>query len=209
MKAIRMESTGFEIGSWCIPPFTLHGEEAISLLLPNEARVDQQQIAQCLMGQREISGLSVYSTVLLAAPASPASSWRKWFRSPSPFAWLQKNTRLADDQICCVLAKHGLERNILLNRYAGTPRALLGLEAAYANGAEIIVFSTDGLDPLGRQKVFQTVAESLPKCAAIYLARPYHCQGDERHDQFPGSSSVYVKAITQNRPIQESISPAS
>ena len=203
----RIESAGFELCSLHFPAFQLCAGEAITLSLPNQAHVDQQEIMQYLTGQRRLSGLSMRAKVVLATPASPSFSLRNWFRSPTPFDWLQKNTHLVNSQIREILAKHGLERNLPLNRYAGTPRALLGLEAAYANGPEIILFSTGGLDPRGRQKIFQTVTENLPKCAAIYLAWPYHCQGDERHDVLPGSSSVSVTSTTQSRPFQESVSP--
>jgi hypothetical protein len=202
-----MESAGFDIGSLYFPAFQFHGGEAITILLPNQAHKDQQQIVQCLTGHRMISGLSVRARVLLATPASPPFSWRNWFRSPTPFDWLQKNTRLANEQIRGILTKYGLDGNLPLNGYAGTPRALLGLEAAYAEGPDIILFSTDGLDALGRQKVFQTVMENLPKCAAIYLAWPYHYQGEERHDVLPGFSSVSVTSTTQSRAFQKSVSP--
>lgn len=192
MASVQLESLGFEIGSLSFPPFLLRGGEAITLYLPMHTEVDQQHFVQCLIGRQRPPGLVIHASVLLAMPAKPSSSWLGWLRSQTPFDWLRKNTPLNKDQIHDILNKHELERNLPLSNYAGTPRALLGLEKAYALGAEVVIFSTSGLDPLGFQRVFRTVEEHLPECSAIYMAPPYLCQGIERHNQFPGSLCLAV-----------------
>jgi len=85
-----------------------------------------------------------------------------------------------------------MDRALPLSRFAGTPRMLLGLRKVYAHSPAVIVFSTAGLDPLGARDTCRFVAEHLPGCSAIYLARPVSRQGQEQDDFFLGSAGVTV-----------------
>ncbi len=67
----------------------------------------------------------------------------------------------------------GLRRDVQLGALGANPRKLLGLETAFANGAEVVVFDTRGNDPTGRQAIFQAVAERVKQgMAAVYLSYP-------------------------------------
>jgi hypothetical protein len=195
MGPLLVKSLGFEVGQCQFPQFRLHGGEAITLCMPSPNDRIQDQIILGLIGKKRAPGLVIQASVVLATPANPQSDWLRWLRNETPCDWLARNTTLKKEQIRCMLDKHGLDGKRPLSNYAGTPRMLLGLEKAYAEAAEVVIFSTAGLDPLGIEKVFRTVAEYLPKCAAMYLAWPYCSEGKERHSHFPGSLRVSVTRV--------------
>lgn len=192
MADIRIDNQGFCIGRWDFPPFKLRCGECVTLCLPKEAPSEEERIVACLTGMELVPGLNVHTKVLFAKPASIPSGWRRWIRNPTPFTWLQKNTTLSDDAIGSFLHEYKMDRNIPLSHLAGNPRMLLGLKAAYAREPEVVVFSTQGLDPMGVREAFRMVNNHLPQCSAIYLAWPFFCQGQELHDFFPGSIGVTV-----------------
>src|SRR5207247_1660545 len=174
---VRIECRGFSIGAWDIPPFALHSGEAMTLLMPGRPQLDWDAVISALTGKRPIPEVTIHGCVLHPVLAVSSLGWFRRFQKLTPFDWLKKNTALADEEIHRVLSKHGLKASIPLNAYAGTPKTLLGLEAAYAQGPKAIVFSQIPLDPLGFSKVFETINGHLPTCAALYLAGPVFHQG--------------------------------
>ena len=176
------------------PAFKLRGGECGDSWFPaKEAWVDAERIVACLTGMEPVAGLELHTKVLFAKPASSPSGWRRWFHDPTPFEWLKENTTLSEDAIRSFLLNHAMDRSIPLSRYTGTPKMLLGLEAAYARKPKVVVFSTAGLDPTGIDDLFRIVSERLPECAAICLAWPVICQGQEHLGaSFPGSALVTI-----------------
>jgi hypothetical protein len=96
--------------------------------------------------------------------------------------------RLADAQR--IVAGLGLRPELRVSNLPGTPRALLGLEAVWARGADGVIFSCAGLDPCGRQAMFDAVRARLGSCAAIYLSHVYTTQGHYERDHLPGASCL-------------------
>ena len=192
MGECQIESRGFSIGRWRFPEFSLRVGESITLCLPKEAIADQQAILAAITGSKLVSGLTVCGASVLAEPASGTSGWRRWFSETTPFDWMKGHTTLSDDAISTYLHKHRMDGRTSLNRYAGTPRMVLGLAAAIAQNPDVLVFSTGGLDPSGIREVFQVVTEHLSDCSVIYLAWPSFSLEQYRHESFPGSLIVPV-----------------
>src|SRR5439155_9885359 len=110
-------------------------------------------------------------------PARGPSVWRRWFNDPTPFDWLKNNTGLPDNAIQSIVTENDMDRSVPLSRYAGTPKVICGLYAAYARKPGAIIFATEGLDPCGVQTAFRIDSQHLSECAALYLAWPYTTQG--------------------------------
>ncbi len=187
-----IDSQGFCVGGWGFPPFSLRRGECITLNLPQEARTDHESIVATLTGSKPVAGLNLCASVVYVESAISSSGWRRWFRDPTPWDWLKENTTLSEDVIQSILIEHEMDRRIPLSSYAGTPRLILGLHAAYARNPAVIVFSTAGLDPRGVQAAHRIVSRHLTECAAIYLAWPFSCQGQEQRTRLPGSLSLSV-----------------
>jgi hypothetical protein len=188
----RIDSQGFSVGRWRFPAFTLRGGESITLCFPKEARVDQEPIVASLIGSEPVSGLAVCAKVAFADPTLHLSGWRQWLFRSTPLDWMKQNTALSDDAIASFLDEHHMDRRVPISRYAGTPRMILRLAAAYARKPDVLVFSTAGLDRLGVRSIFQFVSEHLPECSAIYLAWPFLSQGQVHCESFPDSLSIPV-----------------
>jgi hypothetical protein len=194
MADLRIDGQDFRVGRWHFPVFSLRGGECVTLCFPKEAYVDADRIIACLTGMEPVPGLKLHANALFAKPASDFTGWRRWFHDPTPFHWLKKNIAISDDAIRAFLREHAMDPSIPLSRYAGTPKLMLGLEAAFARRPGVVVFSTAGLDSLGVREAFGLVAEHLPECSALYLSWPFSRQGQEQHDFFPNSARVIVSA---------------
>jgi hypothetical protein len=99
---------------------------------------------------------------------------------------------MSKEEALAVLGRLGMPPQWRTNRFPGTPKVLMNLEAARASGATIIVLSLSGLDPLGRQAVFNAVAERLRGCAVIYLAYPYIHRWQLYQDEIPGTTHLVL-----------------
>ena len=192
MSDQRIESHGFNVGRWHFPPFSVGPGECLTLFFPREAIADRDHIVACLSGADAATGLSLCGKVAQGRYAMSASGWRNWFHNPSTLDWLKSNSTLSGDAARSFLAAHRIDWRIPLNRYGGTPRMLLGLAAAFSRKPDAMVFSTEGLDPLGIRDVFRVVSEHLAETSAVYLSWPVECQGQESHASFPGSLGVTV-----------------
>ncbi len=180
----RIESRGFAIGRWWIPPFSAGRGECVVLHLPAESDADRDGILACLRGAEPVANLVVPARVAVAGMALGPVGWRRWLLDPTPFDWLRKETNVSADSIHEILRDLRIEPQMPLSRLAGTPRMLLGLAAALAGKPDMLVFSTAGLDPCGVRQVENFVAAHLPEFIGIYLARPYYCQGQLHNPNF-------------------------
>jgi len=111
------------------------------------------------------------------------------FVQPYPVDWLLR-AGVSPRDAGQVVARLGLKPEWRVCNLPATPRTLLGLEAVWARGAEAVVFSCAGLDPLGRRAVFEVIRAHLETCAAIYLSYPYGTQGWHERDHLPGATCL-------------------
>jgi hypothetical protein len=77
-----------------------------------------------------------------------------------------------------------------ISHIPGDARALLGLQAAWAAGAEVIVFHLIGLGSLGSEKLYEVIRARLDCCAAIELNHEYETQGRRERDCMPGAPCI-------------------
>jgi hypothetical protein len=74
-----------------------------------------------------------------------------------------------------------------------TARVLLGLEAAWAARPDAVLYMTVGLDPRGRQVIFQAVASRLSDSAAVHLCHEYVTGGRRERTCPPGAACVELR----------------
>jgi hypothetical protein len=198
MSTLRVSCAGVTVASLSIPAFQLNTGQAVNLLLPRSAFFE---LIPVLTGQQVVSGFQVFGRSIWAEPAShPRNIFTLLrhgrIRQPTPAEWLRgRATHYSRVEAEAVVARLGLRPQWRLCQLAGNPRMLLGLEAAWAQGADIVVFGTVGCDPRGVQLVFDAVASRLGQCAVIYLSTVYVSNGAEGRNLFPGASSVDVTIL--------------
>jgi hypothetical protein len=180
---------GFDLMGYHVPPFDVRPGEAITLQLPVRIGLESQ-LKDVLTGKDSRPELEAVGRCRFAAPADPPTGWRRWFNDPLPLAWLHRYG--LSDEAEAVLGRLRIDRQLPMSQLAGIPRALLGLEAAYQLGADVIVFHTHGLDPLGVAAVHELVRSRQDRTAAIYLSSRVRSLGHEGFRVFPGSSVVEV-----------------
>jgi hypothetical protein len=88
----------------------------------------------------------------------------------------------------------------------GTPRNLLSVEAAWLSGAEAVVFTTLGLDPLGREAVYEVVSSHFLQGGAIHLSFPFLQNERWGRHCFRGTTCIELRrspesshSVTRNR----------
>jgi hypothetical protein len=95
-----------------------------------------------------------------------------------------------------VLRRLGLEKDWPLTHLPSNPRALLGLETAWAVGAEGIVFGTSGLDPSGVRAVYTTIGSRLSRCPAVHLSRLLFQNGRPLRDCSPDARCIELTDVS-------------
>jgi hypothetical protein len=171
MNPVRVSCTGIQVASVSIPPFELRTGEMVCLHLPapQNSRADEYLI-QLLTGARKTAGLQLLGRVVRAEPARHATGLRNLFRRQRVADWLGQFGESTPAEVLAILDRLGIRADTSVAQLPLTPCILLGLEAAWLRRAEVLVYSTAGLDPLGRAAVFQAVSAHLPECAALHLS---------------------------------------
>jgi len=113
------------------------------------------------------------------------------FKHPRAVTWLMRAGGLSRGEAAAVIARLDtvVDGRIGSSRIGTIPaeaKALLGLEAAWAKGADAIVLQTVGLGGLPESLIFQAIAARLPGCSAIHLCHERWSAGHLGRACFPG-----------------------
>jgi hypothetical protein len=192
MADLRLACTGARVGMVIIPPFSLRAGELICLHLPYPLPAGlQTEILGALTGKHPATGLRLFGRVL---PAIPARDDRiapfRLLRTLRATRWLRQQARISRNEASAALRRIGLDQDWPLTHLAGNPRTLLGLEAAWAAGAEAIVNWTNCCDPSGVRAVHMAVTSRLATCPAIHLSLLRFQDGRPVRDCLPGFTCV-------------------
>ena len=161
----RLSCSKFRIGSVTVPPFEL--PEGAFVGLANPAAYDESwyELMQLLAGVRLFPAIHVVAkAVLISSPRHTAALNRGLFKSVKKFAVAAGLSPEAADR---AIDDAGIQAGELYGELQLTPRLLLDMHIAWSQGAELAVFSTAGLDPLGIRSVVNAVLGHLDQCSAI------------------------------------------
>jgi hypothetical protein len=107
-----------------------------------------------------------------------------------------RKTEMTAEQAGAIVEGLGLRARWRIGQLALTPRVLLGLEAAWASQAELLLFATVGLDSSGRTAVFKAVQSHLDQGSAIHLGYAYICQGKLGRDCPEGARCIDLQPVS-------------
>jgi hypothetical protein len=188
MQPARLVCEGASVGPYDLPPFQLRAGDLICLHLAAPADyIAEATLLRALTGREPHPGLRPLSRVLDASPAARRRGLWRLLGQPTLARWLAHASGIPFAEATHQLAELGLLPSARLDCVAGTPRTLLGLACAWNRGAEAVIFTTAGLDPLGREAVVNAVRSRLERCPAILLSYPYLTSGETRRDCPPGA----------------------
>lgn len=199
---LRVSCDGCAVGRLTVPPFRLHAGAAVCLHLPGPVySKDWHALVQVLTGAQPLPSVRQFGRVQWAEPASTPTTVLGLLRQGRltplrPVDWLQRVAGLSAADSTSVVARLDLRPEWRLSQLAGNPRALLGLEAIWAQRADAVVFHTVGCDPSGVKRVFEAVAAHLAECPAIYLSSWFWQDGGQQRDHFPGATCLDITQST-------------
>ncbi len=189
MKRLIFACHGLTVSSIRIPPFELNAGDFICLHMPcSPFSHEEDEVVAVFTGEHPLSGCRPFGRIRRAFAPVCRGGVMGIFRRPRAVSWLCHSAALSRAEARAVLARNGLTLDARLCELAGTPKTLLGLEAAWALGAEGIVFRTVGLDPLGVRAVYSVVSGRLNQCAALHLSYAFEQNGRAGRECYPGGS---------------------
>jgi hypothetical protein len=206
---IRLDCEGFTIGALQLPAFQLRVGDFICLHAPYFAESTQEHtLVQALTGSRPIAGLHRFGRIEWAAPAMSPRGLLRLLRRPRPADWLCSAAKLSRSEARMIGDRLGIRSDVYLDQLAYNPRRLLGLEAAWARGADVIVFTTVGCDPRGVQAIRAAVSERLDRCPAIRLCYEFCTDGQKRRECFAGATRIEL-SFAPAQAVPHSITPST
>lgn len=190
MDSLLLSSNSFEIGSFLFPAFQLRIGECVCLHLPEAiTSAEVEALIRVLIGKTSLPEVRPLASVRWAAPVrNRRHGVMDFFRSMRVADWLQRVAGASPTQVQGILQRLSLkERECRIEQLAGTAKTLLSLETAWLAGAQIVVFTTAELDPLGKEAVYQAVDSHFPQGGAIHLSFPFVQNGERRRECFAGT----------------------
>lgn len=200
MNPLLVKSDGFPIGSCRIPAFQLRVGECVCLHLPEKmVAAEVEQLIRVLTGKESLSEVQLFSRVHWAAPLqNHRYGLAGLFRPMRVSDWLSQIAGASPAQAQAILQKlNPREGERRIEQLPGTPKTLLSLEAAWLAGADVVIFSTAGLDPVGRETVYEAVASHFIRGSAIHLSFPFRQNEQWQRPCFAGSTCLELKRSTE------------
>jgi hypothetical protein len=162
MDCLRLSCDGFTVGSLRIPAFSLRAGECLCVHLSGPMDDPAvEQLIQILTGEKPMPAVRLFGRVLWAAPR------RKARRGLFGLFWKGR-----------------------IEPLSATAKTVLGVEAAWLAGAQVVGFTTAGLDPLGREAVYEAVSAHFPQGSAIHLSFPFLQNGQRLRGCFAGTTCI-------------------
>jgi hypothetical protein len=189
---VRISCDGVSAGPLWIPPFRLESGELVCLHMPCLSYSQEERLViRLLTGELSDPNISHNGRIFLADGPTCRAGFFGLFRRPRVGTWLQKKAEISAPEAQAIATRLGLHSDQIC-RLAGNPRAQLGLEAAWARRADALIFSTVGLDPLGRRSLFEAVLSRIGQCPAIHLSFQYWTQGRLERFSHPRARCIEV-----------------
>jgi hypothetical protein len=173
----RVTCDGLIIGRCRVPSFEARAGELIKVEFPHDRVAEQRELLSLLSARHPRGPIRVAGKVVVVE--KPRSRWEfvEMFHRQTALEWLCKRTGLPQEEAmpwlqadrCPWLERSRVTPDAPIAYMAGTPRKLMGVQAAFAMRADVVLFDTEGLDPLGIRDTLTAVAAQLGNSSAIYL----------------------------------------
>ncbi len=187
---------GIDLGTLRLPPFQVRQGESLCLHLPEGRSYPDVVLGDILTGKRPTPGYVCPARVEEARPTESPRGFRRLFARPSVATWLKHTGRMSRKAARAVVERLGWKQEWVISQLGGNMRKRIALEAAWARGAQVVVFDTRGCDPNGYREIFTAVGERLSSCAAIHLSYPFWSNGLLQRECLPGAVCLEVSQPT-------------
>lgn len=198
MSEPRLRCLGVGTDSLRLPAFELSAGQRIDLRLPAPLVWKQRDaLIDLLTGKVGSNQVRIKGRALWAEPPQIASGLLAPLRSATARDWLATAGALSPEASMQQITRWQVcEPNERVCRLAMNPRVLLAILAAWGKGAEVLIYSTTGCDPMGKKKIHETVGARTDVCPAIHLSYPAVSNGIESFDSVPEAVIVEAHRIS-------------
>ncbi|MBW3539273.1 MAG: hypothetical protein KY476_03310 [Planctomycetes bacterium] len=183
--------SGVLLGRFVVPAFKVRVGDLLKLEFPDSAAGEGQTFVNMLSRPGDRGPVTASAHVEAVRFASE-SAVRRLLRRQRAADWLRSQTGMKPVEADSLVASLGIDPHARLASLAGTPRWLLGFQAALAAGADIIVFQTAGLDPLGVERALSAVDHQRNRIGAVYVSR-----SERLHVSEPAWTAVLKAALVE------------
>lgn len=175
MESVCYACQGFRVGALAVPSMALHVGELVCLHLPFlQSEAEQQELIRLLTGVRRSPAVRCFGRVVWAEPAAAQGGFLPHlFNRQSAVAWLCHAAGISRSEAKAIADRLGIEHRAQVEQLPMNQRNLLGIEAAWARRANVILFTTAGCDLEGVHATYEAVLARLSDRAAIHLSYPY------------------------------------
>jgi hypothetical protein len=153
------------VGDITVPPFVVSSNEFIGLAYPADYGPQWYELMELLSGARPTPQVRVLAKSCLVAPSGFGSADQA--RNKQSVGEVIASKGIGPAATKRIVDELGMQSSQPYRELQLTPRLLLDLALAWAAGAELVVFTTAGLDPSGTRNVASAVSKMLGRCSAI------------------------------------------
>lgn len=155
-----------QINSIIAPPFVVDSGEYIGLAIPCDYGPDWVLLMDYLAGVKSSTSVEISARVASKMPLS--TSWGDDLPKVSIIDYLC-GMGLSREEVSHVMSSSRLKPELFVDRLQLTPRLSIDIILAVEQGAQVVIFSTAGLDPKGVRQIGSLVHGTLQRCSAVNL----------------------------------------
>ena len=163
----RMISTGLTVGDIVVPPFQVDDAEYVALLIPSPYGDSWFRLLDLLTGAEESNSVQVNAVTIKGRFATPPMYNTAVLALP--LLHYLHGLNVSEKQSHELLGCLRLSPELAVEDLQLTSRLELDISIMLLRGAELIAFTTSGLDPTGMRRVGNLVRSAFPRCSAIGL----------------------------------------
>ncbi|WP_149108534.1 hypothetical protein [Limnoglobus roseus] len=149
-----------------VPELDFSPGQVLCLHIPHGFHLQEAAIEQGILRASQHANKSV----LICRPATGRRGLREFIRRQRTVEWLARAGDISKADAAQVIDEFGVTVREIMCHNAGTPRCFLGIAAAICRKPDVLLYSSAGLDPLGRVAVHHYVAANGQNLCAVHLS---------------------------------------
>ncbi len=169
MSEVKITCKGFKMGNVYIPEFEVKKGQLLCFHWPFcHKSLEAEHFFEVLLGTKTEMNIYVLGKITkVNIPYEKNPFYRKSIKK-----FLMKFGNISAYRASNILQKLHIAPHNFIGSISLTKKILLGLEIAWVNSPEVVLFETGGIDPLGIETICQAVSERLDTCAAVHFSYP-------------------------------------
>ena len=187
----RMICSGCSVDDIIVPPFHIDAAEYAALVVPSPYGASWFRLMHLLTGVEKFSAVQVNGVTVKDQFVTTALDNTALLASP--LTHYLHGLGVSEEQAHELIGSLRLTPEAEVGELQLTSRLELDISVMLVRGAELIAFTTSGLDPTGMRRVGNLVSSAFPRCSAICLVS----SASETRCKEIGLHTRYVHCISE------------